>query len=646
MNWQVASFVILAAVLVAGFAWYERSRPPSQIVALVAALAALAVAGRILIAPIPNVVATTDIVLISGYALGPAPGFVVGALSAVISNFWLGQGPWTPWQMAAWGLCGAGGAALAVLTARRIGRVGLALACGCAGILFGMLMNFSLMASYGGEMSVERFLALEARAVPFDVAHAAGNMTLALVAGPALIRMLTRFRDRFEWRRLPGPPVLRRAGLASVLALVLGASLAPASASAAPEDAAGWLAGAQNDDGGFGTAPDEQSSVEMTGWVMLGLEAADRNPLDVSTGDPTPIDYLRNNAEEINTTGDLERTILALAGAGVDPANFGGRNLVKELRARDGRHGAFSEQVNLTAFGVLALRAADQQRGFGKALAWLRGAQNPDGGWGFTEGAPSDPDSTGAALQAILGSRSARQGVNYLRAHQRRSGGWGLASGGPSNSQSTAWAMQGLLAGEVDPDSVRAGGRSGPDYLANHQADDGHYTYSSDSDQTPVWVTGQALVPMFDDTFPLAEVAREPNEPDDEEKDNDEDSSTPDSSGSVGQFDPVVPFVGGAGSSTGLGNGDGDDKSGSISPISPAIGGSGAPEAESPAEAGGDKKGEASGAGFSQTQEQIAVGRGELSGDERDPLPPVGIGVGTTLAVIGGVWLLGRRREW
>ena len=85
-------------------------------VALVAALAALAVAGRLAFAPIPNVVATTDIVLITGYAVGAAPGFAVGALAAVVSNLWLGQGPWTPWEMAGWGLVGVGGAALAPLT--------------------------------------------------------------------------------------------------------------------------------------------------------------------------------------------------------------------------------------------------------------------------------------------------------------------------------------------------------------------------------------------------------------------------------------------------------------------------------------------------------------------------------------------------
>lgn len=196
MSWEVVAFAILLAVIVGGFTWYERSRPSSRIVALVAALAALAVAGRLALAPIPNVVATTDIVLFTGYAIGVGPGFVVGALAALVSNFWLGQGPWTPWQMAGWGMVGIGGAVLAAATGRRLGRLGLAAACGIAGLAYGALLDLSVMVSYGGEQSLDRYLALSVRGVPFNLAHAAGNVALALVAGPALVRMLLRFRAR------------------------------------------------------------------------------------------------------------------------------------------------------------------------------------------------------------------------------------------------------------------------------------------------------------------------------------------------------------------------------------------------------------------------------------------------------------------
>src|ERR671928_123672 len=109
------SLVLRALALAAGFAWYERGRPPARVVAVVAALAALPVVGRLAFAAIPNVKPTTDIVLFAGYALGAAPGFAVGAVTALVSNIFLSQGPWTVWQMAGWGGVGVGGALLARL---------------------------------------------------------------------------------------------------------------------------------------------------------------------------------------------------------------------------------------------------------------------------------------------------------------------------------------------------------------------------------------------------------------------------------------------------------------------------------------------------------------------------------------------------
>ena len=113
MSWQAASLVLLALALAFGFAWYERERPPARVIAVVAALAALAVVGRLAFAAFPNVKPTTDIVLFAGYALGAVPGFAVGAVTAIVSNIFLSQGPWTVWQMAGWGAVGIAGAVLA-----------------------------------------------------------------------------------------------------------------------------------------------------------------------------------------------------------------------------------------------------------------------------------------------------------------------------------------------------------------------------------------------------------------------------------------------------------------------------------------------------------------------------------------------------
>src|SRR3954465_2899614 len=142
MSWLPASLMVLAVALALGFAWYERSHPSARVLALVGALAALAVVGRIAFAALPNVKPTTDIVFFSGYALGGAPGFAVGALAALVSHYFFGQGPWTPWQMAAWG--GGGllrGVRGRLMRGRELGRVTLAVACAFAGLAFRAVMG-------------------------------------------------------------------------------------------------------------------------------------------------------------------------------------------------------------------------------------------------------------------------------------------------------------------------------------------------------------------------------------------------------------------------------------------------------------------------------------------------------------------------
>ncbi len=531
MSWQLSIFACLALVLLAGGVWFERSRPSARVVAAVAALAALGVAGRLVLAPIPNVVATTDVVLIAGYALGGPPGFAVGALSALISNFWLGQGPWTPWQMAGWGLVGIGGALLASVSGRRLGRMGLAVAAAIAGLAYGALLDLSTMVSFGGEQSLERYLALSARGIPFNVAHAVGNAAIMLAAGPALVRIVDRYRERFdvEWVPLAGgtdaAPARPAAGGGLAVALIaLGLALplfggalgagraAAADAEASASGAAAWLRSAQGSDGGWGTGPGYSTNPGMTGWAMLGLEAAGVNPRDVSSGGKNPVDFLRANAGKLRSTGDLERTILALHGAGVRADRFAGHDLPAQLRKRQSHNGSYEKQVNLTAFAILARVAAGESHGaLERPARWLRDVQRSDGGWASTAGGASEPDSTGAALQALalLGADGpVADGVHWLRRSQNRDGGWALVKGSGSNAQSTAWAVQGLIAAGVDPDRVATHGHSGLDYLRARKRGDGHYAYSKSSDQTPVWVTAQALTAIARKPFPIAAVPR------------------------------------------------------------------------------------------------------------------------------------------
>jgi energy-coupling factor transport system substrate-specific component len=520
VTWQLASFAVLAVALGAGFAWYERARPSAKVVALVATLAALAALGRVAFAALPSVKPTTDIVLLSGYVLGGAPGFAVGSIAALASNVFFGQGPFTPWQMAAWGGVGVFGALLARVFGRELGRWPLAVACALAGLAYGAFLDLHLWVMYSGQHSLSEYLVLSGRGLPFNVGHAAGNVVFCLAFGPLLARALQRYRDRLDvsWQPLPAPGT--GAGSAAValaaLLLALGALAVPAPARAADRHSARavtYLARAQNTDGGFGPAPGRGSSQLHTSWAVLGLAAAGRDPDRVRRGGRSPVDYIVRGIGGVHDTGDLERTILALRAARRSVRSVGGRDLAGELVGRRRANGSFTGLVNQTAFAILALRAAGRSRDDATvraAAAWLLNQHNRDGGYNFAgKGGRSGIDDTAAALQALVsaGKRSSRtvgRAAGFLAAQQNADGGLALTPGQGSNAQSTAWAIQGLAAAGRSPARLhRRGARSPLEYLRSLQDAAGAVRYSRSSRQTPVWVTAQALTGFSARPFPL-----------------------------------------------------------------------------------------------------------------------------------------------
>lgn len=516
MTWQLASVVVLTAALAVGFGWYERSRPPARVLALVAALAALAAIGRVAFAAFPNVKPTSDIVLFAGYSLGAPAGFAVGAVAALVSNIFLGQGPWTPWQMAAWGVVGLLGALLGrALRGREPNRFVLAAVCGLAGLLFGALMDVYQW-TLAAEHTLATYVAVSGTSLGFNLAHAVGNVVFALLIGPAFIRALNRYRRRFDVRWLHGAP-RASAGLATLLlALVLAAPATadpPADVAPAIGRAVHFLRFSQNSDGGFGAARRQSSTELHTGWAALGLASAGRNPLDVKRRGKSIMDYIAAHSGTLSDVGELERTMLVLRSAGA-PQRLAGRNLLRALVARQRRSGAF-DTLNHTAFGVLALRAAGKStrsKEVRAAVRWLLRVQNEDGGFGFARGAASDVDDTAAVMQALAagGRRTSpvvRRALGYLRRAQRPDGGFGQMRTSDSNAQSTAFAIQGLVAIGRNPRKFKRT-RTPIEYLKSLQAPDGSIRYSRTSAQTPIWVTAQALVALEGKPYPLRPAPR------------------------------------------------------------------------------------------------------------------------------------------
>ena len=202
---STGSIVALAGVvaLLAGLALSERGRSGSREIGLVAVLIAAASAGRVLFAAVPGAQPVTAIAIVAGVALGPRAGIAVGAGSALVSNAFLGQGPWTPWQMLLWGLAGLAGGLLA--PALRRSRPALVAVGVAISLVFGALMDVWQLAAFGPALTLTAFAAVHVRAIPFDLAHAIATAAILGLAGPALIALVDRsaVRVRGRWIAVP-----------------------------------------------------------------------------------------------------------------------------------------------------------------------------------------------------------------------------------------------------------------------------------------------------------------------------------------------------------------------------------------------------------------------------------------------------------
>ena len=176
----------LLTLLVTGFALvlflvsYERSKPALRQVLPAATLAAVAAAGRVLFAPVPYVKPVSAIAIVAGATLGRREGFMVGALAALVSNIFFGQGPWTPWQMYAWGLVGYLSGVLP------LGRRWTPYVWGVvSALLYGLLLNGWYVVGFVRPLTLAGALAGYAAGIPFDVVHGIATAGfLVVVWGP------------------------------------------------------------------------------------------------------------------------------------------------------------------------------------------------------------------------------------------------------------------------------------------------------------------------------------------------------------------------------------------------------------------------------------------------------------------------------
>ena len=196
-NWGIAIIVISLLAITAFILQFEYSPSSSKEIALIAMLSALSAVSRISFAFLPSVKPSSFIIISSGLVFGPVAGFIVGLSTPIVSNFFLGHGPWTLFQAIAWGLMGA-----STLLIGRFSKKKLIIFGFVWGLLYGWILNLWFWTGFVYPLNLTTFIIANANSLPFDLLHATTNALLFAFFGEKVNIVLERFRQRFSVQRI------------------------------------------------------------------------------------------------------------------------------------------------------------------------------------------------------------------------------------------------------------------------------------------------------------------------------------------------------------------------------------------------------------------------------------------------------------
>jgi Predicted membrane protein len=197
-KYYFVSLLIILYTMVPFALVYERRKPQARELIVIAVLAAIAVAGRAAFFMLPQFKPVVAIVIIAGVSFGAEAGFLVGATAGFVSNFFFGQGPWTPWQMFCFGIIGF----IAGLLYRKgwLGRSRLSL-CVFGGlttlIIYGGIINIGSVMMFTPKLSWPTLMATYATGFWFDLVHAVATVVFLFFLSRPMIEKLDRIKTKY-----------------------------------------------------------------------------------------------------------------------------------------------------------------------------------------------------------------------------------------------------------------------------------------------------------------------------------------------------------------------------------------------------------------------------------------------------------------
>lgn len=199
-SYYFISICVIVAAMLPFFAAFEDRRPQARELVLISSLVVIATAGRAVFFMLPHFKPVTALVIVAGIGLGAEAGFLTGAMTGFVSNFFFGQGPWTPWQMFAFGVIGflAG-----LLFEKRMRRGNLPLVGMCVYgflatvVIYGLLLDTSTALSVLEGLTWQSVLACYVAGVPVNITHGVSTVVFLLLCAKPMLKKIRRMRKKY-----------------------------------------------------------------------------------------------------------------------------------------------------------------------------------------------------------------------------------------------------------------------------------------------------------------------------------------------------------------------------------------------------------------------------------------------------------------
>ena len=197
-QYYFVSLFIIICTMIPFFMVFEKRKPQARELVVIAVLSAIAVAGRAAFFMIPQFKPVVAIVIITGVSFGAEAGFLVGAVTAFVSNFYFGQGPWTPWQMFCFGIIGFLAGILFKTGLLKKKKFSLCFFGAVATLLiYGGIMNPASLLMYSSTISKELLITTYIQGFPMDLIHAAATVFFLFFLSQPMIEKLDRIKIKY-----------------------------------------------------------------------------------------------------------------------------------------------------------------------------------------------------------------------------------------------------------------------------------------------------------------------------------------------------------------------------------------------------------------------------------------------------------------